>query len=562
MGIFEKVRLYFNERIEYKRWELVKYALVSLCIFLPGLGRFFHYFTLSCLLCFVAFFCLCFGFLVLFRVKRKYLTPFIALGLLGFAYQLGIGKPFGYQMLTAIYETNHREMFGFLGTPMGIPLVLGGIAALAFVLWLIAGEKPLPFLHKQTFIRRKYLMPFLLLSALLFCVTRWEVCQTYPVCLFYNNFMYIDENIAIADYRDNPYECPREFRPNEQLGETYILVIGESARRLSLSSYGYERETSPELDKMLKDKPGNLALFSDAISTAAFTKASVMSIYSPLTVNEELSSLHTKPGLSKIFKGSGFSTLYVTTRPKYAIRNMLSTFLDDAQKTAYLTSLTKRKFDGEMLPLISDFIKDTPGKKFIIVHLMGSHFEYAAQYPGEFKYFHAGRKVIDAYDNSLRYTDHVLAELLREALQNKEPVCMLYVSDHGENLNDKNDGNYGHGTRELTVYELRVPFIVYFNDVFIAQHVSSCARVVANKEKPISHDNIAHTLMGLAGISDPAVYRSEFDISAAGFNPGPRFITDENMNPYEYESFDFSRKNRFAEIKESLAEKYRSKFTW
>lgn len=281
-----KIRIYLDRKHEFKRWELVKYALAALCIFLPGLGRFIHYFTYSCLFTFIAFYCLCFGLLVLFKVNRKYLIPLIAAGIFGLAYQMAIGKPLGYQTLIAMYETNYREMLGFLSSPYSIPLLAFIIAAFVFVLWIITGDKPLPFLHRQTFIRRKYLVPLLLLSATLFGMTNWRICQTYPICLFYNNFMYIDENITIADYIRTPYNCPEEFLPKTSRGETFILVIGEAARKISLSSYGYHHKTTPELDEMLKAYPGNIIQFSDAISTAAFTKASAMSIYSPLTVPE------------------------------------------------------------------------------------------------------------------------------------------------------------------------------------------------------------------------------------------------------------------------------------
>ncbi|MFZ2654309.1 MAG: phosphoethanolamine transferase [Victivallales bacterium] len=562
MSPWMKIRLYLNKKNEFKRWEIAKYALASLCIFLPGLGRFIHYFTYPCLFTFIAFFCMCFGLLMLFKISRKWLTPFIIIGISGLAYQLAIGKPLGYQTLTAMYETNHREMLGFLSSPYSIPLIAGGLSTLGALLWLIVGEKPLPLLHKHTFIRRKYLLPFLIVSIVLFAMTHWRIRQTYPICLFYNNFMYIDENITIDEYIKSSYKCPDDYLTKNSADETFMLIIGEAARRTSLSAYGYPRGTSPELDEMLKTHPGNIVLYSDAISTAAFTKASAMSIYSPLTVPEELNSVHTKPGMSKIFNGSGFSTLYITTRPKYALRNMLSTFLDDASKTIYLTTLTKKAFDEETIPVISDYIRRTSGRKLIILHLMGSHIEYAAQYPKSFSHFRNGNHLVDTYDDSIRYSDHVIKRIASQLLLSQKPAFMMYISDHGENLNDMKDNNYGHGTRALTQYELRIPFIVYMNDAFIGSHIQIAGKLRERKSQPVSHDNIVHTFMGIAGISDPYVYRSDLDISSSDFKTGIRYITDENMNPFDYDTFDFSKKDKLTEIKKTLAEEYRSKFTW
>ena len=87
--------------------------------------------------------------------------------------------------------------------------------------------------------------------------------------------------------------------------------------------------------------------------------------------------------------------------------------------------------------------------------------------------------------------------------QRQQPAVTLYVSDHGENLNDMGDNNYGHGTRALTPYELKVPFVFYFNDAFLGKYPETAKKLRERRESPVCHDHITHTLMGLAGISDP-----------------------------------------------------------
>jgi glucan phosphoethanolaminetransferase (alkaline phosphatase superfamily) len=374
--------------------------------------------------------------------------------------------------------------------------------------------------------------------------------------------MYIDENITISDYLSTPYQCPDRYLKTVPPDDTFVLIIGEAARRGSLSAYGYSRKTTPRLDACLQKHPSNVLLYTDAITTAAFTKASVMSIYSPLTVPEELTALHSRPGLSKIFRGSGFQTLYVTTRPKYDLRNMLSTFLDDAETRAYLTTHLKRAYDEEVIPVVMDFLASHPGKRMIVLQLMGSHIEYGAQYPKTHRWFHSGDRLRDTYDDSIRYADYAIHELMDRLLARPEPVCALYVSDHGENLNDLGDGNRGHGTRTLTPYELKTPFVLYFNDAFLKKHGDAVARLRERKDQPVCHDHIAHTFMGLAGIGDPFVYRPSWDLSSPDFRVNPRIVTDENMRPADYTALDFSGKKKIEQFGEMMAEKYRSKFTW
>lgn len=92
------LRFYLSIKIAFRRSEIVKYALAAFCIFLPGLMRFFHYFTWPCLCTFLACFCLSFGLLLIFQPRRLWLIPLIAAGIFGAAYHLALGKPLGYQL--------------------------------------------------------------------------------------------------------------------------------------------------------------------------------------------------------------------------------------------------------------------------------------------------------------------------------------------------------------------------------------------------------------------------------------------------------------------------------
>jgi glucan phosphoethanolaminetransferase (alkaline phosphatase superfamily) len=284
MPVIDKIVQDLNTGLVYKRWKLVKYALVAFFTFLPGLTRFLNYFVPECLLTFFAFLCLMFAVMTLFRLNRRWFIPTIAVGIFGASYQLAIGKPVGYQILNAMFETNHREMLGFLYSPYSIPLLLGGAVALGLALWIIVGERPLPWLHKATMLRRKYIFGLMFVSLALFLVTNWRVYQTYPVCLFYNNYVYFDEKFSLADYKAMDYTPSPSNCLQEPEDETIVLIIGESARRRSHSAYGYAQQTTTRLDGFLHSNPDRVILFTDAITTSAFTKASVMSIYSPLTL--------------------------------------------------------------------------------------------------------------------------------------------------------------------------------------------------------------------------------------------------------------------------------------
>ena len=132
--------------------------------------------------------------------------------------------------------------------------------------------------------------------------------------------------------------------------------------------------------------------------------------------------------------------------------------------------------------------------------------------------------MVDTYDNSLAFTDHALGGIIAEIEDMSDPAVMFYSSDHGENLDDFGDGNIQHSCREFTRYEIEVPMIFYANKAFAAAYPRQLAAIRACENLPVSHDDIAHTLLGLAGLTDPQVYLPAYDLSNDPYTPPPRFL--------------------------------------
>ena len=111
---------------------------------------------------------------------------------------------------------------------------------------------------------------------------------------------------------------------------------------------------------------------------------------------------------------------------------------------------------------------------FIVLHTYGSHFNYHERYPAEFRIYTPDKaegirqsykkELRNAYDNSIRYTDYVLGEIV-DMLKKKE-VCasMLYLSDHGEDIFDDARARYLHASPIPTYYQLHIPYIIWFSD--------------------------------------------------------------------------------------------------
>ena len=137
---------------------------------------------------------------------------------------------------------------------------------------------------------------------------------------------------------------------------------------------------------------------------------------------------------------------------------------------SYLTSL----HDAALLPYLEKELDKSDEDMFIVLHTYGSHFNYHERYPAEFRIYTPDKaegirqsykkELRNAYDNSIRYTDYVLGEIV-DMLKKKE-VCasMLYLSDHGEDIFDDARARYLHASPIPTYYQLHIPYIIWFSD--------------------------------------------------------------------------------------------------
>jgi lipid A ethanolaminephosphotransferase len=150
----------------------------------------------------------------------------------------------------------------------------------------------------------------------------------------------------------------------------------------------------------------------------------------------------------------------------------------------------------------------------VVLHEMGSHGPayYKRSAPAQKVFLpecssHAlqdcpPEQIVNAYDNSIRGTDHFLAETIHwlQAQAKDRPTALVYVSDHGESLGEK--GLYLHGMPYAMApqEQTHVPMLMWFSKRMQQSHAvgMDCAQTQA--DKPWSHDNLFHTLLGLSGV--------------------------------------------------------------
>jgi lipid A ethanolaminephosphotransferase len=161
----------------------------------------------------------------------------------------------------------------------------------------------------------------------------------------------------------------------------------------------------------------------------------------------------------------------------------------------------------------------------VVLHMKGSHGPaYFKRYPAAFEKFTpvcqenqldrcSAASIVNAYDNSLTYTDHVLAQTIELLKGNavRFDTAMLYMSDHGESLGE--NGLYLHGLPYAMApsEQTHVPMIVWLS-AGLEQRTGIQARCLANNQDVVySHDNLFHSILGLMDVHTSA-YQPERDL--------------------------------------------------
>ncbi len=175
--------------------------------------------------------------------------------------------------------------------------------------------------------------------------------------------------------------------------------------------------------------------------------------------------------------------------------------------------------------LLGDFaglLEDGPRDRFIVLHQRGSH--GPAYYTDTPQWAKAwlpecaasdlpdctGASIDNAYDNTILYTDYVLARVIEtlEAQSGQYRTAMIYVSDHGESLGE--NGVYLHGIPYAIApdEQTRVPMLFWASPEFYAAERVDAACLRETAMRPTSHDAIYHSVLPLFDVVSPAYDRA------------------------------------------------------
>lgn len=282
-----------------------------------------------------------------------------------------------------------------------------------------------------------------------------------------------------------PASVSKPERPN------VLVYLVDTLRTDHLGVYGYDRPTSPELDRFAADA----IVFDNAFAQTSWTRPSVVSILTGLRpwvhgVNRRFDALsQSVETLPEILSADGYETLaYVTNGnigPDFALDQGFETY-------RYLRESPTRPAVHQLSHRVNERVfrwldgRDSVRPFFLYVHTTDPHAPYYPPEPFRSRFapqtdaeiglmpsihelIRATQRddppegirddLIDLYDGEIASNDHhfgALLERLKE-LGLYDETLIIFLSDHGEAFFEHR--TWGHG-RSLYDEEIRMPFVV------------------------------------------------------------------------------------------------------
>ena len=434
-------------------------------------------------------------------------------------------------MLTNVVQTDTREALDLLAWPLLVTLALG--ALLPGVWWWRQRLRPVGrvrLLAQQL----GAVLAALLVAAALLWLTFQDVAslmrnhKTLRYMINPFNTVYAVGRVAVgrnahAGKPLQPVGTDAQFAGTPAAADTaplIVLVVGETARAANFGLGGYERDTTPRLAQLRA--AGDMVYFSQVSSCGTNTQTSVPCMFSPLGRQGYLDADGPYENLLDVLQRAGLAVLWLDNQS--GCKGVCERV--PALETRALEHPTLcpdgQCLDEVMLRQLPEALATLEPERraratVVVMHQMGSHGPaYYKRSPATLKRFqpectsHALQEcpmehIRNAYDNSLRYTDHFLAETVQWLQAQKRPTALVYVSDHGESLGEK--GLYLHGMpyAMAPTEQTHVPMLVWLSKAMQGERSQAldCLRRQAGAQ--LSHDVLFPTMLDLAGVRTTAL---------------------------------------------------------
>lgn len=430
-----------------------------------------------------------------------------------------------HELINDVVQTSPAEAFDLVTLRLFWYLLLLGIFP-TLVLWKVTVrlESPLRMLRNRTLLMLLALVSALGLVLLSSGFYASFIREHKPLRYYSNPAAPIQGVVRYVALRLKGKQRPLEVIGEDARApaadmdrELVIMVVGETARSDRFSLNGYARKTNPLL---AEEVVASLHKVSSCGTSTAISVPCMFAIYDRDRFSGD-KARHTE-NLLDILRHAGVSVLWRDNNSDSKGVAERVSFEDFRSPEVNHVCDVECRDEGMLEGLQARIDSQKDGDILIVLHQMGSHGPaYHKRYPVAFRRYTptcetsqldvcTEEEIGNTYDNTLLYTDYFLSKVIALLRANDEQfeTAMLYVSDHGESLGE--GGLYLHGLPYFVAPETQthVPVVFWFGRHFDGARIEAVQKLA---DRPYSHDNIFHTLLGLFEIKTD-VYQPEQDI--------------------------------------------------
>jgi arylsulfatase A-like enzyme len=359
-------------------------------------------------------------------------------------------------------------------------------------------------------------------------------------------------------------------------GPNFILISIDALRRDHLGCYGYERETSPNIDRLAAGGSIFLRAFTPSPGSTGGHASMLTGLYT-LSHGAYMNGVKLPPEAptaAEILKEWGYVTGAFTKNwyisPAVGFGQGFDCFIDNADgiilkkgspgvfaRGPALYQMVRRLFDRPEFPSMAE-TKDAISwmrfmhkqRFFLFIHMMDVHSPYipAPAFAGRFGGVRPDHEriqslhdkswevrlseeevdfLVDRYDEGILTADHKIGLLVRELehLGIDDNTLVVLTADHGEVMDESAHKQFGHGT--LDHGSLKIPLIMWWPGKIPA---GTC------RQGTVQSVDILPTTLALLGIEDGVSRQGEmlFESPDSVWLDRPAFATGDLLARDEY----------------------------
>ena len=454
---------------------------------------------------------------------------------------------FSTLILQLILETNPDEASGFISSYLLTPKVIIYLLSIItfFGINIVAEKsKRIQSIINILLANISNCIYYLIASCLLIFGTiyayrdiRFSTCLLFSdhteVLDKFKNFTYGDNYTTLGKIIFSSYSYYSTLNETDILAETLsnisgvnpnftskniVFILGESHNKYHSSLYGYNWETTSNLNK----EKDNLYVMTDVVSPHNATAKCLRKLFSFSSQDNNLYWAKT-PLFPALYKAAGYNVTFFSNQECIEADsnpwNFINNSLISPETIPYLydnLNATMHQFDEQLVEEYISIAHTIPAEqaKLTIFHLQGQHVGYEERYPESETVFtkedyqhrtdlnEKQKEIVAQYDNATLYNDKVIASII-DIFRNEDAI-IIYLSDHSDEVCDYRD-HFGRShepiiTKGRAMHQYEVPFMIWVSDKYKEAHPDIIKLIETSVNRPFMTDDLPHLMLDLAGI--------------------------------------------------------------